>query len=119
MQSCLANKFVNFFVEKVQTLKNNISTNITPTEGNLTLVYVPKTVTELHEFGYISKDELASLLGRTLRKSCVLDPITGSVLKDCIDELLPNIITRIVNLSLQSAVNICLMISEKLFSNLR
>ena len=103
MQSCLANKFANFFVEKVQTLKSNISTHITPTEGNLALVYVPKTVTELHEFGYISKDDLASLLGRTLGKSCVLDPITGSVLKDCIDELSP-VITRIVNLSLQSAV---------------
>ena len=64
---------------------------------------VPKTVTELHEFGYISKEELAPLLCRSVGKSCVLDSIPGSVLRDCIEELLP-IIARIVNLSLQSAV---------------
>ena len=90
--SCLANKFAKFFFEK-----NNFSTNLTSTEGNLILVDAPKTVTDFHEFGYISKDELASLLGRSVGKSCVLDPIPG------IDELLP-IITRIVNLLLQSAV---------------
>ena len=67
------------------------------------LFNVPKTVTELHEFGYVSKEELANLLCRSVGKSCVLDPIQGSVLRDCIEELLP-IIARIVNLSLQSAV---------------
>ena len=67
------------------------------------LFNVPKTVIELHEFGYITKEELAPLLCRSVGKSCVLDPIPGSVLRDCIEELLP-IITRIVNLSLQSAV---------------
>ena len=101
--SCLANKFADFFVEKIQTLKNNISPNLTPTECSLMLFDVPKTVTELHEFGYISKEELAPLLCRSVGKSCVLDPIPGSVLRDCIEELLP-IIARIVNLSLQSAV---------------
>ena len=63
---------------------------------------VPKTGTELHEFGYIS-EELAPLLCCSVGKSCVLDPIPGSVLRDCIEELLP-IIARIVNLSLESAV---------------
>ena len=101
--SCLANKFADFFVEKIQTLRNNISTNIFPSECNLMLFDVPKTVTELHEFGYITKEELAPLLCRSVGKSCVLDPIPGGVLRDCIEELLP-IITRIVNLSLQSAV---------------
>ena len=60
--SCLANKFADFFFEKIQTLQNNISTNLTPTECNFMLFDVPKTVTELHEFGYISKEELAPLL---------------------------------------------------------
>ena len=71
--------------EKSTNFKNNISTNLTPTEGNLMLVDVPKTVTELHEFGYISKDELVPLLCRSVGKSCVLDPIPGSVSKDCIE----------------------------------
>ena len=101
--SCLANKFADFFFEKIQTLQNNISTNLTPTECNFMLFDVPKTVTELHEFGYISKEELAPLLWRSVGKSCVLDSTPGSVLRDCIEELLP-IIARIVNLSLQSAV---------------
>ena len=101
--SCLANKFADFFVEKIQTFKNNISTNLTPNECNPMLFDVPKTVTELHEFEYISKEELAPLLCRSVWKSCILDPIPGSVLKDCIEELLP-IIARIVNFSLQSAV---------------
>ena len=60
----------------------------------------PKTVTKLHEFGYISKEEVAPLLCRSVGKSCVLDPIPGIVLRDCIEELLP-VIARIVNLSLQ------------------
>ena len=67
------------------------------------LVDVPKTVTELHEFGYISEKELSLLLCRLVGKSCALDPIPGRVLKDYIGELLL-IIARIVNLLLQSAV---------------
>ena len=94
--SCLANKFADFFVEKIQTLKNNIPTNLTSTECNIMLFDVQKTVK-------ISKEELAPLPCRSFGKSCVLDPIPGSVLRDCIEELLP-IIARIVNLSLQSAV---------------
>ena len=50
-----------------------------------------------------SVKKIAPLLCRSVGKSCVLDPITGSVLRDCIEELLP-IIARIINLSLQSAV---------------
>ena len=37
----------------------------------------PKTVTKLHEFGYICKEELAPSLCRSVGKSCVLDPISA------------------------------------------
>ena len=59
-------------------------------------------MTEPHEFGLLNKNLLLCWVVQLGSNSCVLDPIPGNILKDCIEELLP-IITRIVNLSLQPA----------------
>ena len=48
------------------------------------------------------KEEIAPLLCSSGGKSCILHLIPGDVLRDYIEELLPNI-TRIVNYSLQTA----------------
>jgi hypothetical protein len=74
-----------------------------PDESNPIIHNVPNAAIELHEFTCITKQELAPLLCRLVGKSCILDPIPGCILRDCIEELLP-IVTRIINLSLQTAV---------------
>ena len=57
---------------------------------------------ELLEFSLTNITELSSLLRSTARKSCILDPVPGALLKDCYDVLLP-VIMHIVNLSLHNA----------------
>ena len=53
---------------------------------------------ELSKFSPTSEDELSGLAS----KSCSLDPVPASLLRYCIDDLLP-IIKRVVNLSFNSA----------------
>ena len=50
----------------------------------------------------VSCDELSDLVPRSTLKSCMLDPIPGSVLKNCYDLFLP-FITKVVNCSLQNS----------------
>ena len=51
------------------------------------------------EFEPVTADELSNLIGASSLKSCALDPIPASVLKGCLDLLLP-FVTKIVNFSL-------------------
>ena len=46
-------------------------------------------------------DDVRHIILRSLKKSCLLDPVPTSLVVECMDELLP-IITLIINLSLQS-----------------
>ena len=57
---------------------------------------------EFNHFKSVSCDELSDLVPRSTLKSCMLDPITASVLKNCYDLLLP-FITKVVNCSLQNS----------------
>ena len=57
---------------------------------------------ELVQFTAMSEDQLCKLIGSSVSKSCILDPIPATVLKKYYPILLPTI-TRIVNLSLTSS----------------
>ena len=48
------------------------------------------------------RDELSDLVPRSTLKSCMLDPIPATVLKNCYDLLLP-FITKVVKCSLQNS----------------
>ena len=54
-------------------------------------------------FKQVSCQELSDLLAKSSIKSCALDPISATVLKGCLDLLLP-FITKLVNCSLQCSV---------------
>jgi len=54
-------------------------------------------------FKQVSCQELSDLLAKSSIKSCALDPIPATVLKGCLDLLLP-FITKLVNCSLQCSV---------------
>ena len=55
---------------------------------------------KLECFKQVSCQELSDLLAKSTTKSCALDPIPATVLKGCLDVLLP-FITKLVNCSLQ------------------
>ena len=57
---------------------------------------------ELSEFSPTSEDELSGLVKKIAAKSCSLDPVPASLLRYCIDNLLP-IIKSAINLSFNSA----------------
>ena len=95
----LANRFSAFFHDKIQTIKANIVIDASippPTElrytGPRLVVFQPVTTIEIHK-----------LILSTPNKSCDLDPIPTTLVKQCCAELLPNI-TNIINGSLVSGV---------------
>ena len=55
----------------------------------------------LRSFLPVTEENIRKLISSSASKSCILDPIPTYLLKECLDTLLP-IITRIINLSLQS-----------------
>ena len=98
----LANKFGDFFREKVQNIRNGfLSMPSVATEYHSIPSY---TGQELNVFNPTTIQELSTLLRNMITKSCMLDPIPGSILKDCFDVLLP-VITRIINLSFTSTIS--------------
>jgi len=68
---------------------------------NYTQVELLYSGSEFNHFKSVSCDELSDLVPRSTLKSCMLDPIPASVLKDSFDLLLP-FITKVVNCSLQN-----------------
>ena len=66
------------------------------------LIDYATTLCELSEFSPTSEDELSGFVKKIAAKSCSLDPVPASLLRCCIDDLLP-IINRVVNLSFNSA----------------
>ncbi|XP_068741907.1 uncharacterized protein [Montipora capricornis] len=54
-------------------------------------------------FRSVTSSDILQLIGRSTIKSCPLDPVLASVLKQCISVLLP-VMTRIINQSICSAV---------------
>ena len=90
----LADRFADFFVEKISRIRTNLNNGNenSPSEQ-------PHSVPRLSDFEPTNSKELSIFVSSSARKSSVLDPIPGIVMSDCLHVLLPAI-TRIVNLSL-------------------
>ena len=89
----LANKFADFFAEKITRIRNNMDMN------SSVIIETPLSATMLSVFEQTNPDELSTLIQASACKSSDLDPLPGAVMKDCFHVLLP-VITRIVNLSM-------------------
>ena len=89
----LANKFADFFAEKITRIRNNMDTN------SSVIIETPLSATMLSVFEQTNPDELSTLIQASACKSSDLDPLPGAVMEDCFHVLLP-VITRIVNLSM-------------------
>ena len=96
----LANKFCNFFQDKVEKIRSkfeDISEETYKFDSKSPCVFPPLSI-----FRSLSIDEVRRIIVKSASKSCELDPLPTSVLKQCIDEMCP-IITSIVNKSLANA----------------
>ncbi len=97
----LAEKFSDFFLTKINTIRNNISTaNQAPTYN-----ISSESAFEgepLREFRPATQDEVMKLIKRAPSKSCDLDPLPTWLLKEGPSHLLP-LITAIINKSLATS----------------
>ena len=96
----LANTFVTFFEDKITHIRN------IPTPPEIPEFFSSLDIStinncELSNFSPTSKSEVSKIARSIVQKSCCLDPLPATLLKEHFDLLLPSI-CRIVNLSLES-----------------
>ena len=91
----LANRFVTYFIEKIEQIVNSFG-KITEQPSNE--IY---NGTLFERFKPITDDQLKKLIMEGNSKSCHLDPLPTKLLKQVLDAVLP-VMTKIVNASLQS-----------------
>ena len=102
LDSDLANKFIEFFSDKIAVLRSSldaISDNSSEFDDSRSFLYQ----CALSSFRPVSLSYISELLSKLMIKSCPLDPVPASVLKQCIPVLVP-VMTLIFNQSLCSAV---------------
>ena len=87
----LANKFIDFFSEKITVLRN-------PLDSTSDIVVESDGIVHqcaLSCFKSVTSSDVSELLSKMTIKSCPLDPVPASVLKQCTSVLLP-VMTQIV-----------------------
>ena len=96
----LADRFCDFFSSKIASIRQDL----------LELQSSPSKISSKNnnlpgfsEFAPASQEEVKKLIMSTKSKSCSMDPIPTSLLKECLTSLLP-IITKIVNLSMSQGI---------------
>ena len=92
----MANKFNNFFVDKIENLRENFII-----EGNTDEDLRPLTHVKFSNLRPATPDEVTQLIKCYSNKSCLLDPLPTWLLKQCVTVLLP-LIMSIVNTSLET-----------------
>ena len=85
----LANKFNNYFKDKIDT----IMMNLTPGDGNpIDTKYIEShwtTDVKFEEFSLIEEDKVKTIVRSAPSKSCELDPLPISLLKEHLDVIAP------------------------------
>ena len=100
----LANKFPDFFTDKITNLGSllDCSDNICSLGIPVVSDVLPPT-SVLSCFKNVTVEQVSCLITVSGVKSCPLDPVPASVLKECLPVLLP-VMTKIINLSIDTAV---------------
>ena len=91
----LANKFVHFFEEKIVNIRSNLGTPVIP--DFFRTLDTSSLTCQLVNFAPTSNTELSNIANNIIMKSCILDPLPATLLKQHFDLLLP-IILKTVNL---------------------
>ena len=87
----IANKFVHFFAEKIVNIRSSLGTPVIP-EYFKTLD-ISSLTCQLVNFAPPSNIELSNITNNIIMKSCILDPLPVTLLKQHFDLLLPIILT--------------------------
>ena len=95
----LANTFVTFFEDKITRIRSIPTPSEIP--DYFSSLDISTTNCELSNFSPTSNLELSKIARSVVQKSCCLDPLPATLLKEHLDLLLPSICS-IVNLSLVS-----------------
>jgi len=97
----LASAFADHFTDKILSLKLELCNKKSELGNDGAAIDLVSCSSSLTEFNTVSPDKLSRLLGGSGLKVCLLDPLPGSLMKNCVDLLLP-IVTEIVDCSLES-----------------
>ena len=96
----LANKFLTFFIEKVENIRNDVSSKDASASASLS-EYDTVSQWSLSDFQPLESEDIANIIRQFPSKSCSLDTIPSWLVKRNLDILLPPI-TKIVNASLST-----------------
>ena len=99
----LPNRFADYFEQKITNIRAELDLRRTELRNPSPDVSQEHSHVQLRHFTPVTTAQPGNLIGRTARKSCDLDPVPATVLRECLSNLLP-IITKIVNVYLTEAV---------------
>ncbi|XP_068719631.1 uncharacterized protein [Montipora capricornis] len=91
----VANRFADLFCQKIEAIRNYLFTRYTPVANSLGDAQACSA--KLTEFERMTNDEVSSVL-----KTCSLDPLPASIMKDCTDVLV-RALTKMINISIETA----------------
>ena len=94
----LCDHFSRYFVDKIETIRSKFPDKV----QNIPLVQKPEIKSKMNVFERASEDEIKKLILSSSSKSCDLDPIPTSVLKNCLDIIITPI-TDIINISMETS----------------
>ena len=94
----LANAFADFFAQKIDKIHADLHEKTTA-DPDLSSSESTGCQVELSDFAVLSQGTVKEYACKSAKKSYNLDPLPASLMKNCLDMLLP-IMTNIVNLSL-------------------
>jgi len=93
----------NFFVQKIEVISADLDREASSADSPMTpyLTCNSESTVSFNTFHTLSEDDVLKLITKSGEKSCSQDPMPTSLVCKCLDVLLP-VLTRMVNLSLQS-----------------
>ena len=94
----LCDHFSRYFVDKIETIRSKFPDKV----HNIPQVQKPEIRSKMNVFERASEDEIKKLILSASSKSCDLDPIPTSMLKNCFDILITPI-THIINISMETS----------------
>ena len=91
-----AQELMDYFIEKIESIRKS-------TGGSTASTRLPAATSTLSSFEEYSAEEIQKIIESSPTKSCSLDPVPTSILKEFLPELLP-FITMMCNRSLQEDI---------------
>ena len=94
----LANDIGKFFVQKIKRIRTKLDIAAT-TDSSPSFEPPHSNSAQLVSFKILSQRDVKSLIGKSSKKTCHLDPMPTPLVVECLDAPLP-VIFRMINLSL-------------------